>query len=118
MSILIATILFFDVHHLIDFSASFDNTVMIHTIDLDHKIITTEATIQLPHEVASAALIFNGDACIVGVQNHLCFVIGIESAQIIGQTQQRVLGYVLSISSGGMRLHMRWIFTLKMHSFD
>ena len=32
--------------------------------------------------------------------------------------QHRTDGPVPSISSGGMRIHMRWILTLKMHSFD
>ena len=100
-----------------DFSASDDKTVMIHTIDSDLKTFTIIATIRLPSWVQSASLIFNGDACIVAVGLHPCFVINIESAQIIGQTLNRH-GWVPSISSGGMRIHMQWILTLKMHSFD
>ena len=86
-----------------DFSASLDNTVKIHTIDSDLKTLTTVFTIDFPSSVDSAALIFNGDACIVGVFRHPCFVISIESAQVIGQTQQRVGAFVSSISSGAMK---------------
>ena len=85
-----------------DFSASYDRTVMMHTIDSDLMTLTTVATIDFPSMVNSASLILNGDACIVGVFRHPCFVIDIESARIIGQTQQHNHGSVQSISSGGM----------------